>query len=159
MIDLSEAERSWLRTHPVIHLGTDPDFAPYEWLDSKGRHVGLMADYFALLSEKLGIKFEVVQGKIWAEMVEMAKRSEIAMLSDAMRPPEREQFLTFSEPMVVRMPMSVMALPPAMPCSSWGCTDCATPARSPISVNTGWPSFAGRACCGAGCTGGDCFRQ
>jgi ABC-type amino acid transport substrate-binding protein len=62
-VTLTEAERAWLRAHPVIRVGIDRDFAPYEWLDEKGKFVGINADILRLLEPRLGVRFEVVEGK------------------------------------------------------------------------------------------------
>jgi diguanylate cyclase (GGDEF)-like protein len=78
----------------------DRDFAPYEWLDTLGRHQGLDAEYFALLAQRLGVKFEVVRDKPWKEILAMARAGELDMLSDAVRTEEREAFLLFSEPYI-----------------------------------------------------------
>jgi diguanylate cyclase (GGDEF)-like protein/PAS domain S-box-containing protein len=97
---LDEADRLWLRAHPVIRLGVDRDFAPYEWLDAEGRHQGLDAEYFALLEKRLGVKFEPVRNKSWKEVLAMAQAGELDMLSDAVRTAEREKFLLFTEPFI-----------------------------------------------------------
>ena len=97
---LSRGEQAWLKDHPIIRLGIDPDFAPYEWINERGQYVGIAADYIALLEKRLGIKFEVVKDKSWSEILQMAKRGELDMLSAAVKTPEREQYLLFSAPYV-----------------------------------------------------------
>jgi hypothetical protein len=34
----TQAEKAWLQAHPVIRVGIDRDFAPYEWIDSDGNY-------------------------------------------------------------------------------------------------------------------------
>lgn len=34
---LSDSELSFIKEHPVIHLGVDPKFVPFEFLDEKGK--------------------------------------------------------------------------------------------------------------------------
>ena len=96
-LNFTEAEQAWLEAHPVIRVGVDRDFAPYEWIDGKGNYVGLSADYIALVEQRLGVKFEIVKNKSWAEILEMAQRSELEMLSNANKTPERERYLIFTE--------------------------------------------------------------
>lgn len=91
------AEKSWLLTHPIIRVGVDRDFAPYEWLDAKGNYQGLSADYIALVEQRLGVKLEIVQGKSWAEILDMAQRGELDMLANANKTPDREQYLNFTD--------------------------------------------------------------
>jgi len=96
-LNFTKAEQAWLEAHPVIRVGVDRDFAPYEWIDAKGNYVGLSADYIALIEQRLGVKFEIVKNKSWAEILEMAQRSELEMLSNANKTPERERYLIFTE--------------------------------------------------------------
>jgi diguanylate cyclase (GGDEF)-like protein/PAS domain S-box-containing protein len=87
-----------LASHPVLRVGVDSDFAPYEWIDEQGRYVGMAADYMKLLEKILGVRFEIVHGKPWSEILNMAKRSELEMLACANKTPDRAQYLFFSEP-------------------------------------------------------------
>jgi diguanylate cyclase (GGDEF)-like protein/PAS domain S-box-containing protein len=95
---ITAEERAWLKNHPVIRVGIDRDFAPYEWIDEKGHYVGLSADYVALVECRLGVKFVVVKNRQWAEILGMARRGELDMLADANKTPERELYLSFTEP-------------------------------------------------------------
>jgi len=105
-IILSDQERAWLAAHPVIRVGIDRDYAPYEWVDAEGNYTGLAADYMQLLEDRLGIKFEIVKGKSWAEVLALAKKGELDMLSCLNLTPQRKAFLNFtssyiSNPMVI----------------------------------------------------------
>ena len=93
----TSAEKSWLLAHPVIRVGIDRDFAPYEWIDAKGNYVGLSADYIALVEQRLGAKFEIIKDKSWTEILEMAQRGELDMISNANKTPERERYLIFTD--------------------------------------------------------------
>ncbi|MDP1872415.1 MAG: PAS domain S-box protein [Gallionella sp.] len=97
-LNLTDAEKTVLAAHPVLRVGVDSDFAPYEWIDEQGNYVGMAADYMKLLEKKLGVRFEIIHGKSWDEILNMAKRGELEMLACANKTPERSQYLTFSEP-------------------------------------------------------------
>lgn len=96
-LNFSAAERAWLQAHPVIRVGIDRDFAPYEWVDAKGNYLGLSAEYIALIEQRLGVKLDIVKDKAWAEILAMAQQGQLDMLSNANKTPEREQFLIFTE--------------------------------------------------------------
>ncbi|MGZ5076485.1 MAG: EAL domain-containing protein [Methylobacter sp.] len=96
-LNFTAAEQAWLQTHPVIRVGIDRDFAPYEWLDAKGNYVGLSADYIALVEQRLGVKFDIIKTKPWSEILEMAQRGELDMIANVNKTPEREQYLIFTE--------------------------------------------------------------
>ncbi len=103
-LDLTKAltaqESAWLLSHPVLKMGIDRDFAPYEWIDSNGNYKGLTADYIALVEKYLGVKIEIVKDKSWAQILEMAKRGEIDMISDAVKTLNREKYLIFTKPFI-----------------------------------------------------------
>ncbi|MFZ2404853.1 MAG: EAL domain-containing protein [Methylobacter sp.] len=96
-LNFTPEEKAWLQAHPVIRVGIDRDFAPYEWIDDQGNYVGLSADYIALVEQRLGVKFEIVKDKSWTEILEMAQRGALDMISNANKTPERERYLIFTE--------------------------------------------------------------
>jgi diguanylate cyclase (GGDEF)-like protein/PAS domain S-box-containing protein len=94
---LTQSERTWLATNPTIRVGMDADYAPYEWL-ANGQFVGMAVDYLHLMEEKLGVRFVITEGKSWAQMIEMAKKGEIDLLTSIVQTPERLKHFTFSSP-------------------------------------------------------------
>ncbi len=98
LLALSPQEKAWLLAHPIIRVGITRDFPPYEWIDEKGQYVGPVAEYMAILEEKLGVKFDIVHDRPWADILEMAKHGELELLSCVNKTPDRSQFLTFTEP-------------------------------------------------------------
>ena len=53
-ISWTEEELAFIEAHPVIRLGVDPKFVPFEFIDTDGEHKGIAADYLALISKKIG---------------------------------------------------------------------------------------------------------
>jgi diguanylate cyclase (GGDEF)-like protein/PAS domain S-box-containing protein len=99
-VTLTEEEQQWLDTHPTIRVGIDRDFAPYEWIDEQGQYVGLAAAYIRLLEEKLNLHFEIIADKPWHEIMAMAYRGELDLLSCLNITPERAKHLAFTAPYV-----------------------------------------------------------
>ncbi|MFA5215931.1 diguanylate cyclase domain-containing protein [Sulfuricurvum sp.] len=97
-LHLTENEKKWLTEHHLIKVGMDPDYAPYEWIDKDGNHVGMVVDYMHRLEKKLGLHFEIVKNKPWTELLKMAKNGELDMITSIVKTPERSEYLTFSEP-------------------------------------------------------------
>lgn len=97
-LSLTLEETRYLSAHPVLRVGVDSDFAPYEWIDEKGNYVGMAADYMRLLEKKLGVHFEIIHGVSWAEILQMAKNNQLELLACAVKTPERERYLNFSTP-------------------------------------------------------------
>ncbi|NOQ36908.1 MAG: transporter substrate-binding domain-containing protein, partial [Methylococcaceae bacterium] len=107
-LNLSSEEKAWLQAHPVIRLGIDRDFPPYEWIDSDGVYQGLSADYIRQIEQSLGISFEIIKDKSWAETLVMAQNGELDMMSAINKTPERSQYLSFTEPYVA-MPAIIIS--------------------------------------------------
>lgn len=97
-LNLTDKEKQWLKNHPVIKVGIDNAFAPYEWVDENGQYKGLAADYIAQVEKKLGISFEIIKDRPWSEIITMAKNGELDILSCVVKTPERSTFLHFTTP-------------------------------------------------------------
>lgn len=97
-LNLTEEEKVWLKNHPILRLGIDRNFPPYEWINEKNSYVGLAADYFSLFEKLLGVKFKVINNKPWNEVLDMAKTERLDLLSLVADTPEREKFLLFTPP-------------------------------------------------------------
>ncbi|MGR3218524.1 MAG: transporter substrate-binding domain-containing protein [Candidatus Anammoxibacter sp.] len=95
---LTEKEKRWLKDHPVINASFDPKWPPVEWIDEKGNYVGLTKDYFDLVQEKLGIRFNLIYSKSWSEVLEKAKNREIDMIIAAAQTPSRSEYMLFTKP-------------------------------------------------------------
>jgi len=96
-LSLSDDEQVWLAAHPVIRVGVDRDFAPYEWVDEQGQYTGLASAYMSLLETKLGVRFDIIYDKPWHEIKAMAERGELDILSCANSTPDRDRFLNFTD--------------------------------------------------------------
>lgn len=94
----TEDELTFMNVHPVIRLGVDPGFVPFEFIDDNGEYKGIAADYIALISEKTGLQFEPVKGLTWPEAYEMALEGDIDVLPAIGKTNEREKHFLFSEP-------------------------------------------------------------
>jgi hypothetical protein len=78
-LTLTEAERDWLRTHPVIRVMYDPAWAPIEFTDAQGNLTGITEDYLQLVEQRLGITFERVGGLSWQESISRLHNRDIDM--------------------------------------------------------------------------------
>lgn len=94
----TESELAFIAQHPIIRLGVDPGFLPFEFLDIDGEYKGIAADYLALLSEKTGIQFDVVKGLTWPEAYDRALAGDIDVLPAISKTEEREKYFDFSTP-------------------------------------------------------------
>lgn len=98
---LTEQEQKYVSTRGIVRLVVDPDWYPYERINDDGEYEGISADLMALLSQRTGLKFEVVRTKSWDESLGIAKEGKADAVSFLNRTDERKRWLLFTEPYFV----------------------------------------------------------
>jgi len=96
-LNLTDEEKSWLHTHPVIKIGLDSGYAPYSMVDNKGQFVFIAPDFLRVLEKRLGIVFAEIPNLTWPEILDGAKNKSLDVIATAVKTPEREEFLSFSQ--------------------------------------------------------------
>jgi PAS domain S-box-containing protein len=95
---LTEGERHWLQSHPVIRVASLADWAPMESVDKDGNYTGISIDYLRNIEEKLGVRFEFVQQQSVIQGVDQAKERAVDLISAIGETAGRSEFLSFSSP-------------------------------------------------------------
>jgi signal transduction histidine kinase len=95
-IDFTPAERAWLSAHPHIRVGCTPDWLPFSSVAADGKLSGIDMDVMALLSQRLGVDFEMSTASTWSAVYEKALAREVDMLAGTARTPEREPYFCFT---------------------------------------------------------------
>ncbi len=95
-VGFSQAELNYLQHKGELSYCIDPDWMPFEGVDTQGRHMGISADYLQLLQQKLPVSFRLVPTKNWAQSLQYAKDRRCDFLPLAMKTPERSSYLNFS---------------------------------------------------------------
>lgn len=106
---LTEEEIHWLKEHPVITVGSDPNWAPFEFRDKNGNYHGMIIDYLRIIEKKLNVKFEFAQDETWEEMFIKVKNQKLDFISNITKTPERSKSLLFTES-YIQLPVTVFAL-------------------------------------------------
>lgn len=99
-IGLTPEEKAWLEEHPVIRVAADPDYAPFQFTNKDGRSVGLANDYLAIISSRLGLRFEYQHTDSWSESLQLIRDRKADMVAVATQTPERLQYMRFTTPYV-----------------------------------------------------------
>jgi signal transduction histidine kinase/DNA-binding response OmpR family regulator len=97
-VDLTPAEKKWLAAHPVIRIGAETNYAPYEFQDSRGHFVGVVADYLDIIRYKLGTRFQVIQLPDFAAVENKLRKKELDVVLAVASSVDREEFLNFTKP-------------------------------------------------------------
>ena len=95
--ELTAEEQQWLIEHPVVRVGIDPSWPPYEFIDQQGQYQGISADYLTILSTKLGIKFVVGAPLPWTETQKKLENKELDISPSIAETPKRRKFLNFTQ--------------------------------------------------------------
>ena len=109
---LSEADRAWLAQHPVIRVAGDPDWPPIDFVDARGEHTGIAADFLRRLEAVLGVRFEYVHSANWSEAYAKALAREVDMISPLAYAKEREAHFVYPAP-YLHIPTMVYQRAPA----------------------------------------------
>ncbi|WP_234968919.1 diguanylate cyclase [Thiomicrospira sp. ALE5] len=94
---LTEQERAFLVQNPVIRIGNDINWPPFEYINHKGQYSGMVAEYFKLFEQRLGVRFEPVKYKKWSEVIQGIQEGQVDILSAATPTPERQSYLNFTD--------------------------------------------------------------
>ena len=93
---LTPEEEAYLEKRGPVRMCVDPDYAPFETLDEKGNHVGIVPELLKLIEQRVPVRFELVPTRTWMESVELAKQKKCDILPFLNQTPERSEYLSFT---------------------------------------------------------------
>jgi polar amino acid transport system substrate-binding protein len=80
-IDLSLAEKEWIREHSQIYFTGDPNWLPYEAF-VEGKYVGVVNEHLKLLEQYTGLTFVKVPTTTWSQSLEFSQKKYVDILSE-----------------------------------------------------------------------------
>lgn len=95
-IEFTPKEQKWIKEHPIVYFGCDPNWPPFEMLD-KGEYTGLISDYVKVIEEKTGIDMQPVMVKSFEETINKLKSGEIHVAPEVGRNNSRDKFLDYTK--------------------------------------------------------------
>ncbi len=95
---LSETELAYLESLGPIYFCCDPDWEPYERLDTEGNYVGIAADLVRLIAGRSGVDLRLLPARDWEASLAASARGDCLVLAFLNRTPERERWLIFTDP-------------------------------------------------------------
>lgn len=85
----------------AVTMCVDPDWPPYEVMDSDGNFSGIAADLVEIVSERLAIPFVIIPTVDWAETLEASRAGKCHLIPFLNQTAAREEWLIFTEPIFV----------------------------------------------------------
>ena len=107
-LELTAEEKSYLSNREPVKFCVDPSWMPFEAIDKQGRYTGVSSDFMEEFARILNIQLELVPTESWSESLNNAKQRVCDLLPMINISPEREQFLSFTEP-YVSMPVVLIS--------------------------------------------------
>lgn len=96
-IVLTQEEQQYLNKKNEFSLCVDPDWLPYEQLDSQGNYTGLVARYMQLLQSKLVVLMKPKMTSSWTETQKQYKSGQCDLISALNKTSQREQYMHFTQ--------------------------------------------------------------
>ncbi len=96
-LELSAEEQEWIRLHPTVTVGLDPNYPPYSFRDANSSYQGVSIEYLKLLETLTGIQFEIVPDLNWNEILKGLAVHSVDMVPNIVPNDERAEYILFSD--------------------------------------------------------------
>lgn len=83
ILNLSQKERKWIKDHPDVRIGIDPNSLPYEAVSNTGEYIGMIDDYLTIIEQKTGLSVHHVDVANWSETRSLVDHHEVELVSAA----------------------------------------------------------------------------
>lgn len=97
-IQLSPEERQWLDAHPVIQYGSNPKWAPVEFIDKQGIPQGISHEYLQRFGKALGVDFRHVPIPAWRQAQAKLRDGEVDLLTSVTKASSKKMDFAFAPP-------------------------------------------------------------
>ncbi len=94
---LTPQEKEFPARKKVIKMCIDPNWMPLEMIKN-GKHIGITAEYIAIISRMINTPIEMVPTRNWSESIAFAKARKCDIFPLAMPTPERRTYMNFTKP-------------------------------------------------------------
>jgi len=106
ILSFDDNEIAFLEKTDFINLCTDPDWLPYESINSNGQYEGIMADFHTLWAKKIGVKVRLIKTTSWQQSLDYLTQRKCDILSSAQDIPERRAYLAVTNN-VINYPFAI----------------------------------------------------
>jgi signal transduction histidine kinase/CheY-like chemotaxis protein/HPt (histidine-containing phosphotransfer) domain-containing protein len=96
-IQFTQDELDFIAVHPVIHVGVDTEFVPFEFIDDQNAYKGIASDYLTRIQSETGLQFDIEKSLEWPEIYNRALSGEIDLLPALTMTTNRERDFLFSD--------------------------------------------------------------
>jgi two-component sensor histidine kinase/ABC-type amino acid transport substrate-binding protein len=99
-VSFTKEEQEWIKAHPKLRFGYDPEWAPYE-IYEHGQFKGIINEYLNKIKQKTGIEFIAIENirKFHQSLEEKLTEKEIDFISDMVITDKRKQNYLMTSPL------------------------------------------------------------
>lgn len=98
VIEFTPVEQAYIVQSGGIKMCVDPDWAPFERINTQGKHEGIAADLVQLVAQRVGLPIELLPVKDWEESLAASKGKRCQVMSFLNQTPARDAWLIFTAP-------------------------------------------------------------
>ena len=96
-LDFTDEEKSWITLHHSVLVGVDQSWEPFDFINEKGEHDGMSADYLRIISAKTGLHFVIGKQEKWADVLHDVQEKKLDMIAAIAPSEERDMYLDFTD--------------------------------------------------------------
>ena len=96
LLQLTQAERAWIKTHPQLTIANETDWPPFDYIEN-GEPAGYSIDVARLIARKTGLRLKFVNGYTWQELMQQFKADKIDILPALFVNDERLKYISFTK--------------------------------------------------------------
>jgi two-component system sensor histidine kinase EvgS len=97
-LQFSAAEQRWLEKHPRLTVAVNDSFAPLSFFDEQGEFRGISAEVLAKVSQRTGLKFNVLRSSSTDNMIKLIKKGKADLVAAFNPSTEGASELRFTRP-------------------------------------------------------------
>jgi two-component system sensor histidine kinase EvgS len=94
----TETERRWLQKHPRLTVGVNDGLAAVSFFDGQGEFWGISAEVLAKVSQRTGLKFDVVRSSSKQKLIDQLRSGEVDLIAGFPPGTFRDAELRFTRP-------------------------------------------------------------
>ena len=96
IIDLTVAEQEWIRNSDTVYFGYDRDWKPYQFINDKGEHDGIIEPIIDIIRNRANINLQPLPNQGWISSVESLKTGKLQVLPGVAVSEDRLKFMDYT---------------------------------------------------------------
>lgn len=93
--DFSKEEISWMKSHPLIRVGGESDWAPFDFVDTHSKYNGISRVFLQMIANRTHLRFRVEINQ-WDVLLDKIKNKQIDLLPVVYYSKHRSSYINFT---------------------------------------------------------------